>query len=59
MNTIKSDAQVKLSTSYATYNGMTVIKISIPLNPNKLLEGKNLIECIADSALPDWATILT
>jgi hypothetical protein len=50
---LKSTAQIKISTSYSSGHAMTVIKVSIPLKPMEFLKGKNLINCIADDALPD------
>lgn len=41
---------------YGASNGQALVtcNIRIPLVLSKMLEGKNLIECIDAEALPDW-----
>jgi hypothetical protein len=50
---LKSTVQIKISTSYANNDGITLFKISIPLDTMKLKQGKSIIDCIHPDALPD------
>jgi hypothetical protein len=49
---LTSGTKITISNVGANFQGLSSISIRIPLNPEKVLEGANLIDLISSSALP-------
>jgi hypothetical protein len=45
-------AKIQISFAASNYQGLITARVLIPLDETKLLQGKNIIDCIDPNALP-------